>query len=163
MTKSDKSKHNICVASIKRSTMNPYDFKWTKFYDCNSDLQYTYPELQLDLVENELFICSTIIDIDNYSILTTQRLITKEKGIENVGNLTGATDKLYGDFIGHKGDSFTFGLVQLIRGADMKYFIETGKASMIMIHGVRTLIGTQQMTNSQIGKGTRILDKQNEK
>jgi hypothetical protein len=163
MTKSDKSKHNICVASIKRRTMKPYDFKWTKFYDSNSDFQDTYPELPPDLAENELVICSTIIDIDNYSILTTQRLITKEKGIENAGNLTGASDKLYGDFKGHKGDSFTFGLVQLISGVDMKYFIETGKASMIMIHGVRTLIGTQQMTNPQIDKVTRILDKQNEK
>ena len=78
--------------------MKPYEFKWTKFYDSNSVLQEVYPELQLDLAENELVICSTIIDIDNYSILTTQRLITKEKGIENIGNLTGATDKLFGDF-----------------------------------------------------------------
>ena len=161
MTKSDKSKHNICVASIKRSTMKPYEFKWTKFYDSNSALQEVYPELQLDLAENELVICSTIIDIDNYSILTTQRLITKEKGIENIGNLNGATDKLYGDFKGHKGDAFTFGLVQLISGVDMKYFVEIGKASMIMIYGVRTLIGTQQMSNPQVDKVSRIWDERN--
>jgi len=163
MTKSDKSKHNICIASIKRSTMKPYDFKWTKIYDSNSDLQGTYHELLPDLAENELIICSTIIDIDNYSILTTQRLITKEKGTENVGNLTGATDKLYGDFKGHKDDSFTFGLVQLISGVDMKYFIETGKASMIMIYGVRTLIGAQRMTDPQIHKVTKIWNQHNEK
>ena len=45
----------------------------------------------------------------------------------------------------------------------MKYFIETGKASMIMIYGVRSLIGIQQMSNSQVDKVSRIWDKRNEK
>ena len=142
MTKTDKSKHNICLASIKRSTIKPYDFKWTKFYESNSDFHYS--GLELDLTDDELIICTTIIDSDNFSILTTQRLITKEKGIENVGNLTNATDKLYGDFKGLEGDSFTIGFLQLDNGDDLKYFIETGKASMIMIHGVRTLIRMEQ-------------------
>jgi hypothetical protein len=157
MTKSDKSKHNICIASIKRSTMKPYDFKWTKFYESNLDFQSTYPGLQLPLTENELIICSTVIDADNYSILTSRQLITKEKGIESGGDLGSATDRLYGDFKGYKDDSLTFGLVQLNNGTDLKYFIETGKASMIMIHGVRTLIG-MQMTNTQVDSVTRKLE-----
>lgn len=111
MPKSDKSKHNICVASIRRSTTKPYNFKWTKFYEFNVDFQERYSKLQLDLVEGELIICSTVIDHNNYSILTTQKLITKEKGIENAGSIMGATDKLYGDFKGRKEELFTFGLV----------------------------------------------------
>jgi hypothetical protein len=139
MAKSDKSKHHICIASIKRRTMKPYEFKWTKFYESNSD--FPYSGLLLDLTENELIICSTVIDADNYSILTTQRLITKQDGQENTGNIDEATDKLYGNFKGYKDKAFTFGQVQLQNGADLKYFIETGKASMVMIYGVRTLIG----------------------
>lgn len=123
--------------------MKPYDFRWTKFYESNLEFQDTNPNLQPDWAEHELIICSTVIDDNNYSILTTQRLITKEKGLENTGSLVGATDKLYGDFKGYKDELFTFGQVQLHNGSDLKYFIETGKASMIMIHGVRTIIQTQ--------------------
>ena len=159
MNKTDKSKHNISVASIKRSTMKPYDFKWTKFYESNSD--FPYSGLNLDLVENELIICSTVVDSKNYSILTSQKLITSENGTERIGNLVNAKDKGYGDFKGYKDDSLTFGLVELESGTELKYFIETGKASMIMIHGVRTLIRTQQMTDKNIENVTRIWNRKN--
>ncbi|GER60728.1 hypothetical protein ULMA_28360 [Patiriisocius marinus] len=161
MTKTDKSKHKISIASIKRSTYKPYDYKLTKFHESNSD--FPYSKIKLDLKENELIICSTFIDSENYSILTTQKLITKENGIENVGNMIGATDKRYGDFKGFKDDLFTFGLVELENGTDLKYFIETGKASMIMIYGVRTLIRTQHMTEKNIENTTRNWNRQNEK
>ena len=161
MNKTDKSKHNISVASIKRSTMKPYDFKWTKFYESNSD--FPYSGLNLDLVENELIICSTVVDSKNYSILTSQKLITSENGTERIGNLVNAKDKGYGDFKGYKDDSLTFGLVELESGTELKYFIETGKASMIMIHGVRTLIRMQQMTEQNIENTIRNWSKQNEK
>lgn len=139
MTKTDNAKHKICIAAIKRRAMKPYDFKWTKFYESNSE--FPYLGLPLDLAENELIICSMLMDADNYSILTTQRLITHEKGQTEWGYITGATNKLYGDFKGHEGGLFTFGRVLLNNGNYLKYFIETGKASMVMIYGVRTLIG----------------------
>jgi hypothetical protein len=138
MKKTDKSKHKICVASIKRHSMKPYDFKWTKFYESNPD--FPYPKLLPDLAENELIICSTVIDAGNCSILTTQRLITRQNGQTTAANIEGATDKFYGDFKGHEKKPFTFGQIQLQNGTGLKYFIETGKASMIMIYGVRTLI-----------------------
>lgn len=159
MTKPDKSKHNICIASIKRSTIKPYDFKWTEFYESNSG--FPYAGLLPDLAEKELVICSTVIDEDNYSILTTQRLIIKEKGRTKSGSIEGAKDKLYGDFKGYRGKPFTFGQITLTNGTDLKYYIETGKASMVMIHGVRTLIGTNTMTNAQVEKVIRIRNKQN--
>lgn len=145
MTKTDKSIHNICIASIKRSTMKPYNFKWTNFYESNSD--FNYSGLQLDLVENELIICSTIIDKDNFSILTTRRILTSLDGQLSKENIQGATDKMYGDFKGFQDKDFTFGQVQVQNGNEIKYFIETGKASMIMIYGIRTLIRTTQMKN----------------
>lgn len=152
MTKTDKSIHSICVASIKRSTIKPYDFKWTSFYESNSDFQYS--GIQLDLAENELIICSTIIDKDNLSILTTRQLLTKQDGQLNSENIQGATDNLYGDFKGYK--DFTFGQVQLQNGNEIKYFIETGKASMVMIHGVRTFLKTNQTTIKQVENVTKI-------
>jgi hypothetical protein len=154
MKKSNKSIHDISIASIKRSTMKPYDFKWTKFYESNTDFHYS--ELQLELIEDELIICSTIIDSNNYSILTTQKLITNENGIKNTGNLIGATLKPYGNFKDLNLKPCAFGLLQLENGTELKYLIETGKASMIMIHGLRTLIKTQQMTDKNVENATRI-------
>lgn len=141
MEKSDKSIHNICIASIKRHTIKPYDFKWTRFYEDNIDFNHTFPAQKIELSENELVICSTVIDNDNFSVLTTRKLVTNECGILLSGNMNIASDGLYGSFKGFHGRLFTFGLVQLNRGNELKYFIETGKASMVMIYGVRTRIG----------------------
>jgi hypothetical protein len=163
MVKTDKSIHNICIASIKRSTMKPYDFKWTRFYEENADFKNEFPGIEIDLSDNELVICSTVIDVNNFSVLTTRKLATKEKGSLLSGNLHGATDKLYGDFKGGlKKESFTFGTIQLDNGNDLRYFIETGKASMVMIHGVRTSIRIGGMTNTQMDNVTRIWARKNQ-
>ena len=158
--KTDKSKHNICIASIKRSTFKPYNYKWTKFYKSNSE--FPYSGLELSLLENEFIICSTVIDSDNYSILTTKKIITNENGIKNIGNLTGARNKGYGFFKSNT-ENFTFGSIGLENGADLKYFIETGKASMIMIYGVRTLIRIEKMASKNIENVTRVWNRHNDK
>ncbi|CAM1357395.1 hypothetical protein [Tenacibaculum halocynthiae] len=160
MKKSDKSKHNICIASIKRSTFKPYDYKFTKFYESNGE--FTYSGIGLELKENELIICSTVIYSDNYSILTTQRLISNKARIKTIGKLINSKDNGYGMFKSTK-DDFVFGSIRLESGIDLEYFIETGKASMIMIHGVRTLIRTQEMTVKNIENMARIWNKKNEK
>ena len=163
MPTTDNSIHNICIAAIKRSTMKPYDFKWTRFYEENADLSILFPGIEIDLSPNELAICSTLIDSDNFSILTTQKLITKEKGNLLHGRLDGARDKFYGDFKGTRNKGpFTFGTVQLENGSDLKYFIEPGKASMVMIHGVRTSIRTNVMTSEQVDKVARIWTRRSE-
>ena len=141
MIKSDKTKHNISIASIKRSTIKPYDFKWTKFYESN--LEFFYSGFKLDLLENELIICSTVIDSNNYSVLTTRKLVTNENNIIIEGSIEGALVTSYGSFKGYGKEQFTFGTVQLKNGTSLKYFIETGKASMVMINGVKTLIQIQ--------------------
>lgn len=142
MRKSDKSIHNITIAAIKRSTIQPYEnFKWTKFYESNAE--FLYKGLKLDIEAHELIICSTIINDKNYSILTTQKLITGQNGIKSFGSLLNAKNKGYGNFKGHENESFTLGSVALENGYELSYFIETGKASMVMIRGIRTSISLQ--------------------
>lgn len=149
MKKTDKSIHNICIASIKRSTIKPYDFKWTKFYENNAD--FPYSELEIELADNELYICSTFIDNNNFSILTSKRLVTKQDGQLCSENILGATNKLCGNFKrGEDENNYIFGQIQLPSGNVLKYFIETGNASMVMIYGVRTLIRTNTMTPNQV-------------
>lgn len=141
--KSDLSIHNICIASIKRSTIKPYNLKWTRFYETDSKNLFAHFPFEID--EGELIICSTIIDSDNFSVLTTRKLITNENGKLQFGNLINAKDELYGDFKS-KINEFTFGNVLLENGKNLKYFIETKTASMIMIRGVKTSIKIQQKT-----------------
>ncbi|WP_267405795.1 MULTISPECIES: hypothetical protein [unclassified Chryseobacterium] len=160
MKKSDTSIHSICIAKIKRSTIKPYDFKWTLFYENDSKVLFqNYP---FELHAEELIICSTIIDFDNFSILTTRKLITSENGKVNFGNLINAKNLLYGEFKSEK-DDFTFGKIELENGEILKYFIETRKASMVMVQGVKTAIDIQQMKENQMEKVTNIWDRHTEK
>lgn len=157
MRKSDKSIHNICVTKIKRSTMKPYDFKWSTFYE--NDSKSLFQHYPFELYDEELIICSTIIDSDNFSILTTRKLITNENRIVHFGSLINAKNQLYGDFKS-KDEDFTFGKIELENGEILKYFIETRKASMVMIQGVKTAIDIQQMTDTQVEKIMNIWNRQ---
>jgi hypothetical protein len=148
MEKSDESIHNICIAAIKRSTIKPYDFKCTRFYEESTAFKNAYPEIEISFSSTELVICSTVTDRNNFSVLTTQKLITKKKGILLSGNLNGASVSAYGDFKGYKKEALTFGIIHLVDGSEFEYFIETGRASMVMIYGVKTRIQVNGMTNS---------------
>jgi hypothetical protein len=139
MKKSDKSLYNICIASIKRRTIKPYDFRWTQFYNSDPGSRLLFQSFPIEFAEDEFVICSTIIDPDNYSILTTRKLFTSHKGKIEWGSLVNAKNKWYGEFKS-KTDLYTLGEIELFTGEKLEYFVETGKASMIMISGVRTLV-----------------------
>ena len=159
MTKSDPVLHSFTIYEIKKATFKPYDFKWTKFHENNSDFVQLYPEIQLDVEENELIICSTVIDADNFSILTTRRIVTKENGIEDMGYMAGATTHDYPFYVGHEKFNYIFGTVVLPNGNAFRHFIEAGKACAMMIYGIKTLIWTQQLTDSQMVNLVRIWEK----
>ncbi|CAD0221366.1 hypothetical protein [Chryseobacterium sp. JV274] len=147
--KTDQSKHRICISKIKRTTIKPYNaFEWTKLYEDNQSFLNTYPDIHVELNDEELLICSTIIDSNNYSILTTQKLITSENGVLESGLIIHAKNELYGNFKGHGNEKLTFGKIIIEHGKIIKYFIETGKASMIMIYGVKTLIQIKESSLS---------------
>jgi len=159
LTKSDQISHTFSIYEIKRSTYKPYEFRWTNFYDNNSDFLQCYPEIQLDIAEDELIICSTFIDADNHSLLTTRRVFTKEKGIEDIAYIEAA--KSYSMPLNYKFEEFgyVFGTVELQNGNVFRYFLETGKAAMVMVYGIKTLIWSQQLTDAQMINLMRLWDK----
>jgi hypothetical protein len=139
MKKSDQSLYNICIASIKRKTIKPYNFQWTQLYDSDFNTKLFFQNFPIDFEEEELIICSVIIDPDNYSILTTRKLVTNNKGNIKSGSLMNAKNKWCGEFK-NKTDQYTLGEVELAAGERLSYFVETDKASMVMIYGVNTLL-----------------------
>ena len=142
MIKTDKSIYGICIAAIKRHTMQPFDFKWTNFYEDNHDFTNRYAHMPLVLEEGEHVICSTIIDADNWSILTTRRLFTNLSGELKAGYMDNAKILSFGKFNSAKEDK-TLGELQFSDKNRVSFHIETRRASMIMIYGVRTRIGMQ--------------------
>ncbi|MFC0518723.1 hypothetical protein ACFFGT_31200 [Mucilaginibacter angelicae] len=159
MPKSDQIIHSFCIYEIKRHTIKPYVFWWTNFYENYSDFLQVYPEIQLAIAEDELIICSTVIDADNYSLLTTRRFVTKEKGIEGTAHMAGA--KGYNLPINHVLEKYDYvlGTVELRDGNTFRFFIEAGKPAMVMTYGIRTLIWCQALTDSQMINLMRLWDK----
>jgi len=140
MGKSDKSIHNICIAAIKRACTQPYDFKWTRFYEEPKEFALSYPKMAAYVEENELPICATIVHARNWSLLTTRRLFTMDNGQLTKGDIEGSKNQSHGDFKGAGTHERTNGAIQLFDGTKMTYIIETGRASMVMIYGIRTII-----------------------
>lgn len=159
MTKSKQIIHSFSVYEIKRGTIRPYNFRWTKFHENNSGFQQAYPELRLNITEDELIICSTVIDADNYSLLTTQRIITKEEGIKEIRYMASATSYSMPRNYKFEHYDYLFGTIEFQDGEVFRYFLEPGKAAMVMIQGIKTLIWSQQLTDLQMINLMRIWDK----
>jgi hypothetical protein len=140
MSKSDQSKHRICIAAIKRHTILPNKFQWTRFYETpeahvSADLPADHP-----LAPEECMICSVMIDEHNYSVLTTRKLITRENGNISIAEIEGASDCLLRNFKNIHSGKYSMGSIRGADGKEVKYLIETGPASMIMIYGIQTLL-----------------------
>lgn len=156
MSSRDNSLHNICIAAIRRHTRKPYDFKWTRFYEKSEDFVLLCPGMPVQLLPDEFAICSVVIDPDNFSVLTTQRLFTMEKGKMSTGKMDHASDLSYGLFKAHGKQDTTTGKIGFSNRTEQNYFVETGYASMVMIYGVRTRIQVKMRMTEQNEKFARI-------
>ena len=143
MVKSDEQIHKICVRKIDKSLMGDANLKYTQIFKNREELKLN----EVVLNSGEIPICSTILDEHCWSLLTTQRLITKREGTILTASIESARNLQYGDFKGHEGKELTMGKVETSDGGVLEYFIETGKASMVMVQGVKTRIQIQKRTN----------------
>jgi hypothetical protein len=139
MTKTDKSIHSICIAAIKRHAMAPFDFRWTEYHEDEKKFSDKYAHMPVVLESGELPICSTIIDAENWSILTSRRLISMLKAELHAGYVDNSKNVSFGNYKDLKRYG-TIGSLKLANNEIIEYHIETGKASMVMIYGIRTRI-----------------------
>jgi len=143
MRKPDTSIKNITIASIKRHTMKPFNFKYSDIYENDRAIQNERVRDLINLENGEELICSTIVNDSIWSVLTTRRIITLE-GVGKVEHyLSGLKRRDAGDFKGYSKQEYTKGFLHFDDDKVIPYFIETGEASMIMIYGVNTT--TQQL------------------
>jgi len=141
MDKSDQSLKNTCIAAIKRSTIPPFDFSYTRIYKAGDTIDNEKIKTELIVESEERLICSTIINDKIWTILTTRRIISFEGVGLQQHSIKSIQEWNAGDFKGYSGQNYTKGFLHFTDGKIFPFFIETGRASMVMIYGIRTLSG----------------------
>ena len=140
--KTDASIHNICIAAIRRHTIPEAipEFQFTSFYPTPAHvINELSDKLNVTLHNIELCLCSTIIDAQNWSVLTTQRMITCIDGKQQEGNMWEAKWSDQGKLKDFR-NPINQGKITFKDGSEMPFIYENGKASMVMIYGVKTLM-----------------------
>jgi len=149
--KKDLSIYNICLASIKRHTMKPYEFKMTRIYTSEKESPLgNFKGIKLEV--DEFAICSTEISENIWTILTTRRIITQNESDFFNSKIADFKTKDSKNFKGYGKINYEKGIIELHNGKKTPYFIETGKSSMVMIYGIQTAMQI-------IPKGEEWIDK----
>ncbi|MBD1366754.1 hypothetical protein IDJ77_23280 [Mucilaginibacter sp. ZT4R22] len=139
--KSDKSIRNICLAAIKRRSSRPFDFQLTKIFESTTfdDIEDAFRITRVN--KEELPISQTFIDENNWTLVTTRQIITSKQGIQESIQATEVKSWHWNDFKGYDKTSYTLGELHRNGGSDFEVFIETGRASMVSIYAIMTLVG----------------------
>ncbi len=153
MQKTDESIRRICIASIKRHTIKPIDYPLTKIFEAQllTDVDnkiFTTFEHQ----NNELPVALTFVDNDNWTLLTTRKIISNIRGDIKQAFGNSVTKWTWDDFKGYKDKPVTYGHLTLDNNTVLDILIETGPASMMMIYGIMTLTGQIKSSTQQIDK-----------
>jgi hypothetical protein len=135
--KNDHSIRNICIAAIKRHTIKPIDFSFASILETELAPKFSNG---LAVIDGELPVARTFIDKDNWTFVTTRSIIVCDQGKIHE-SLAGRIKSWYwGDFNVYKDDPVIMGGLKLDNGILLKVHIERGKASMITIYAIMTLV-----------------------
>ncbi|MES2772940.1 MAG: hypothetical protein V4722_02060 [Bacteroidota bacterium] len=136
--KSDTTIKNICVAAAKRHTIKPIDFPFTTLFDGehSGDLSN-----QITFSESELPISQTFIAKSNWTLVTTRRIVSCINGQVRETAASNVNSWNWGNFKGYKGEHTSIGEIKLDSGDVINIHIEAGRASMIIIYSIMTLVG----------------------
>ena len=148
--KTDASIRNISVAAVKRSIRQGLVSTSTKIYEGE-----TIPE-GIDSIfnliafyEGELPISHTVIDAENWTLVTSRRIISCIGGIINVAEAANVKYWDWGDFKASGKTDYTQGYVKLDDDEKVEILIETREASMIIIYSIMTLVRQLRKYDSQ--------------
>jgi hypothetical protein len=141
--KSSHSVRHICIVTIKRKTIQPYNYKFTKFYETESIENIDFINtLKFIFEQNELPILSVYQSENNWWLLTTHQVIGNINNKNIVIPLNEIEKIDWDDFKGIRKKEITEISIHLVNDKTEKLFIETGKASMIPIYSFMN-VGTE--------------------
>jgi hypothetical protein len=140
--KNDQSLRNICVASIKRKTFDPFDFSLTDMFESETIDEIDNGAFEsLGFSENELPIARTHVYADTWTLVTSRQIITCKDGIIIACQADKVLSWTWNDFKGYNKLPFTIGQLKFGDNQTLEIFIETGRASMVIIYAIRVLVG----------------------
>ncbi len=128
--KTDSSIKNISVAAIKRKSIDLNSWEKTK-------LVFDFP-VEVEPKANELPVVYVLIDNNNWTLVTTQRIIGQIDSVMREIDFTYLDDTVWGSFKNTKIDKTIFRTVDQY-GEQYDFLMETGKPSMAIISSVRTI------------------------
>lgn len=142
MKKKPEDINYFCITSIiNRKSVNKEKWRYTGYFDGLDENRKAIIAHTLELQEGELAIAYTWFSDDRWNLLATRRFIEQNNG--KVSDIYGADiiEWDWGDFKGFLGDVNTQIQLTTKSGKIEKFEIETGSASMVMIYGIRYIIG----------------------
>jgi hypothetical protein len=139
--KTSHSIRNICLAAINRSLRLPFEFRFTTIFETDSMAEIGAVAFFLPSAEeDELPICQVFINNDNWTLVTTNRILTRKEGDLDCIRAKEVKSWDGGDFKGYNKTAYTLGQVQSEKQRGLEIFIETGGASLVIIRTVMTLM-----------------------
>ena len=125
---------NICLASIRRSSMDHQEWEYTKIGLLNGEL--------VDLVklkEVEIVLVSSFISEKSWYVMTTRRIICNHDGRVSEIDAQGINEHDFANFKGRDNRKIELAKISAENGQEVKFEFETGKASMAPIYCLMTL------------------------
>ena len=138
--KTDSSIKDISLAAIRRHSIDIE--KWAKTNISVSD----FP-LEILSIEAELPVVYFNADKDNWTLVTTRRVIGQIKSAKSEINFVDLDNYTWGLFKNKNFDKTTFRLTD-IYGEQFDFLMETGNPSMAIIYSIRTIDGLYKSTSS---------------
>ncbi len=133
--KTDRSIRNITIASINRNAMDIDSWRYSRIADDNDKKLIE----KFELCENELPVFEIKSEIA-HTLISTRQILEQSKGNIKRLNFEFLDDVVYGNFKGQitKPELSIFRVIE-IHGNELKFQMETGKASIGLIYSVNTI------------------------
>jgi hypothetical protein len=138
MPKPDMTLRQTTIAAIKRRTMLPHDWKFTRYFETELIKDLGPIGIELESVENELPIASVVKSKNDWMFVTTRKVVgltncvKQEMKFADIGSID------WGFF---KDTKNVTGLIHLrdLNGQTNQFIIENGKPAMVIISAITTL------------------------
>ena len=111
--------------------------KLTRTYDTETMADLTFSK---NAEVEELPIACTYIDTNNYTLITTRRILTVKDSSRHSVPFEDIKAYKFGDFKGMRDNPVTIGNVTTVDGETFPVFIESRKPSMIVVNAIGTVL-----------------------
>jgi hypothetical protein len=150
MPQNDESIRNTCIEAIRRKTIKRPSYPLSTIYE-KEDMAAIEKKLAVatNSEANELPIALVYIDGNNWTVATTQRIISNIDSDRREASAKSISKYSWKDFKGYRANPFIRGTLTLADNKTLDIFIETGAPSMIMIYAVMTLTDLYRSTEPE--------------